>query len=180
MGEFFRFHVQLVGAKPPVFRRFLLHSKATFYDLHDAIQIACGWEDCHLFAFRASERGESLAGIPDPDGLGPIDPDAKKVPLTKWFSLTGNKSCIYEYDFGDGWLHTVKLETVEQHDGRFKRRLLDGARSFPPEDCGGIHGYAECVELATTGEGDAEQKEWLGEWDPEHFDQIGVKRKFDK
>lgn len=180
MGEYFRFKVQLVGVKPPVFRRFLLTTKASFADLHMTIQTACGWENAHLYAFRVSARGASIAGVPDKSGMGPSDPDARKVPLTKWFSLTGKRSCVYEYDFGDGWVHDVTLETIEQHDGTWSRRLLDGARAFPPEDCGGLGGYDNCVETAI-GDGDPhELKEWLGDWNPEHFNLIATKRKFDQ
>ena len=184
MGEYFRFRVQLVGVKPPIFRRFLLTTKATFHDLHDAIQAACGWEDAHLYAFRPSARGDAIAGVPDNSGMGSADPNGKKVPLTKWFSLTGNKTCIYEYDFGDGWLHDIKLETLEQHDGAWKRRLLDGARAFPPEDCGGLHGYENCVALAAGNDdvdADADElREWLGDWEPELFDMVRTKRRFDR
>lgn len=180
MGEYFRFEVQLVGAKPPVFRRFLLTTNASFADLHACIQTACGWEDAHLYCFRESARGPSIAGIPDDSGMGPSDPNAKKVPLTKWFALTGKKSCVYEYDFGDGWLHDVTLETVEQHDGSWKRRLLDGARAFPPEDCGGLGGYEDCVATAGSDDDPHELKEWLGDWDPEHFKLVATKRRFDR
>jgi len=34
-------------------------------------------------------------------------------------------------------------------DVTVKRRLLDGQRSFPPEDCGGTWGYEECCYAAT-------------------------------
>lgn len=180
MGEYFRFHVQLVGVKPPIFRRFLLDTKATFHDLHMAIQAACGWENAHLYAFRPSARGDAIAGLAGDEGYGPLDPNTKKVPLSKWFSLKGNKACIYEYDFGDGWLHEVKLETVEQQDGTWKRSLLDGARAFPPEDCGGISGYEGCVQVSTTGDDPDGIAEWLGDWNPEHFDQVRTKRRFDK
>jgi len=179
MGDYYRFRVQLAGVKPPIFRRFLLKASATFHDLHMAIQTACGWENGHLFAFRPSARGESLAGIPDPDGFEPPEPNAKKVKLATWFSLTGNKDCCYEYDFGDSWLHDVRLETIEKHDGAFKRRLLDGARSFPPEDCGGLGGYDNCLAVAAGSDGDDELREWLGDWDPENFDLVGTKRRFD-
>ena len=180
MGEFFRFRVQLVGVKPPVFRRFLLTTKATFHQLHEAIQAACGWGDCHLFAFRHKANGPAIAGIPDNHGFGQADPDAKNLPLTKWFSMADKTSCVYEYDFGDGWLHDVKLEAIEQHDDKGARRLLEGARAFPPEDCGGLAGYEACVEVAAGGDDPDDLGEWLGNWNPEHFDMVGTKRKFDR
>jgi hypothetical protein len=77
----------------------------------------------------------------------------------------------------------VKLVRTVELPEKFKRRLLDGARSFPPEDCGGVCGYAECVRVA---EGDKkapdyeERREWLGDWDPEEFDLAETKRVFDR
>jgi len=180
MGDYYRFRVQLVGVKPPIFRRFLLTTSATFHDLHMAIQGACGWQNSHLYTFKPSQIGDSIAGVPDTEGIGPSDPNAKKVKLTTWFSLTGNKTCCYEYDYGDSWLHEVKLETIEKHDGAFKRRLLDGARSFPPEDCGGLGGYENCIEVAAGGDDADELREWLGDWKPEHLDLAATKRRFDK
>ena len=84
------------------------------------------------------------------------------------------------YDFGDHWVHDVTVETIEKHDTAFKRRLLDGARSFPREDCGGLPGYLDCVEVVATGEDPNELREWIGDWDPEQFDLAKVKRRFDK
>jgi hypothetical protein len=95
------------------------------------------------------------------------------------------QDCVYEYDFGDGWQHEVKLETIDQHDAKTKRSLLDGARSFPPEDCGGINGYEDCVQIANGGvledpEHGTELATWLGDWNPEAFNLVATKRKFDK
>ncbi|MGH8897220.1 MAG: IS1096 element passenger TnpR family protein [Egibacteraceae bacterium] len=54
---------------------------------------------------------------------------------------------------------------------RFHRRLLDGGRAFPPEDCGGLWGYEKCVRVACGGEDPEGRREWLGDdWDPEVFD----------
>lgn len=57
--------------------------------------------------------------------------------------------------------------------GEYTPRLVDGARSCPPEDCGGFPGYDELVGVLAdpTHEEYAERIEWLcGEWDPDAFD----------
>jgi len=44
----------------------------------------------------------------------------------------------YEYDMGDGWMHTVVLEKIV--DGVLKgAKCLVGAGAAPTEDCGGVH-----------------------------------------
>ena len=45
MPEYFEFEVELTGVKPRMWRRFLVPKAATFLDLHQAIQDACGWLD---------------------------------------------------------------------------------------------------------------------------------------
>ena len=43
--------VTLRGVKPPIWRRLLMPGTMTLGDLHQAIQAAMGWRDCHLHAF---------------------------------------------------------------------------------------------------------------------------------
>ena len=80
----------------------------------------------------------------------------------------------YEYDFGDSWYHEVLFEGVVRAESKVKCPLcLEGARACPPEDCGGIWGYADFAEAIQNP--DHEQHEELLEWvggrfDPEKFD----------
>ncbi|MBL8857123.1 MAG: plasmid pRiA4b ORF-3 family protein [Planctomycetes bacterium] len=189
MPRHYSFEITLVGTKPRVWRAFLLDSAATFHDLHGAIQEACGWEDSHLYEFRAARRGPGIAGPRDSSGMGQRAPDAKRVALSAYFGTKVGTRCLYEYDFGDGWTHDVVLTEIVERDGKSKRILLGGERAFPPEDCGGLPGYERCVALAT-GKGwtpdmggdeeRAELAEWLGKWKPEQFDVVGAKRAFDR
>lgn len=51
---------------------------------------------------------------------------------------------IYEYDFGDGCEHSVVLEKVlTRSGGATSPSCIAGARSGPPEDCGGYLGNAQ-------------------------------------
>jgi pRiA4b ORF-3-like protein len=43
--------VTLRGVKPPVWRRLLVPGTMTLGHLHEAVQAAMGWRDCHLHAF---------------------------------------------------------------------------------------------------------------------------------
>ncbi len=188
MAEYWRFHVRLLDVDANLWRRFLLKKTATFEHLHHAIQDACGWQNYHMFAFRSPDRRETIAGIPDDDGFGPPDPNAEVVKLSSIFAGNAPESCIYEYDFGDSWMHEVTCVGVEKHAERFVRRLLDGAGTFPPEDCGSSYGYGRCVAAATgkgwiKDYGDTEEKkellEWLGEWRPDSFNLAKYKEHFD-
>jgi len=172
--------VSLDQVIPRIWRRFLLRDRATFLDLHQAIQDACGWERSHLFAFRDA-KGAVIAGMPDDFGFGSPDPDAGKVRAGEY--LKRNWSVAYEYDFGDSWEHTVELKEVVTEAEKFTRRILDGARAFPPEDCGGVPGYEDVVPVASGGEAayhdTADLRAWCAGWDPDFFDLAAVGRQFD-
>jgi hypothetical protein len=192
MVEYLEFEVALRDLKPRIWRRFLLKAKgATFWQLHQAIQDACGWQNCHLFEFREPGNGprqRRIAGLPideDPMGHGEAVPPAKSVKLASYFDEKSHSECLYVYDFGDDWCHDVRLVGIQSLDETFRRRLLGGARAFPPEDCGGVPGYERCVQVVEEGKDPHEEDvlelmEWMGNWDPERFDLKALKRRFDK
>jgi len=81
---------------------------------------------------------------------------------------------IYEYDFGDGWIHTLKVaKALPAEPDTFYPSCTDGARACPPEDCGGFPGYMRMLEILKDPKDEEHEdiKEWLGEdFDPEEFD----------
>ncbi len=190
MPTYFEFEVSLQGIKPRIWRRFQLRATATFADLHWAIQDSFGWENYHLWEFRApGRRGRVLAGVPDDEGFwfDPEEtPDAELVKLTQYFKAKGASArCQYTYDFGDNWIHSVKLRQRVSSTKRFSRRLLAGRRACPQEDSGGVTGYGRLVEFKETGsdpwEDDAENlRDWMGDWDPARFNLPAAKIVFDK
>jgi hypothetical protein len=176
-AQAYEFDITLVGTRPRIWRRIAIAADATFGDLHHAIQVACDWDDDHLFAFR-TPTGTEIAGSPYEDPFGDPHPDAAEVPLAGYF--TEHDRCQYEYDFGDGWLHDIRaVRRIEEPVG-YRQRLLDGARAFPPEDCGGLPGYEQCLEVVTGGADPDDLREWLGDWDPERFDLAELKQRFDR
>jgi hypothetical protein len=176
-AQAYEFEVTLVGVKPRIWRRFQIAAGFTFADLHLALQAVCGWENDHLFAFRTPD-GADIAGVPFDDPFGVPAPDATTIPIDSYFS--GRDRCVYEYDFGDGWVHEVRVVDRITEPVDHQLRLLDGARSFPPEDCGGLPGYHACLEVAEGGDDPDDRAEWLGDWDPEAFDLDEVARRVDR
>ena len=50
----------------------------------------------------------------------------------------------YEYDFGDGWLHDIRLEAVLATDARKTYpTCVAGRRAAPSKDCGGPDAFME-------------------------------------
>lgn len=165
----YQLKITLDGIKPPIWRRVLIASQVDLEQLHETIQTAMGWEDDHLHQFVS---GRKCYGLPDGD-YGPEVEDETRYRVSQL--LKREKDRIgYEYDFGDSWEHTVLLEKIlPAEDESRLPRCIDGKRACPPEDCGGIWGYQELLEIFRDPSHPEyeETMEWLGdEYDPEHFD----------
>jgi hypothetical protein len=170
----YQIKVTLEGSKPPIWRRLLVPSNLTLGDLHYIIQIAMGWTDSHLHQFII---GEKYYGVPHFEMEEMIDEE--KVKLAK--VIPGEKFKFrYEYDFGDSWTHLVLVEKVlAAEPGKPYPICLTGRRHCPPEDCGGVWGYADFVEAMANPKHPEHKnmKEWYGEdFDPEAFDLDEVNR----
>lgn len=193
MFAYLEFTVSLLDIEPPIWRQFLLHADATLYDVHCAIQDAVGWENHHLFTFREKLGSRhSIGGVPGSDEWDEPEPDARTIPIRDVFAHAGRK-IFYEYDFGDGWMHSVSFKKTHLLREQLHRRLLAGDRAGPPEDCGGPWGYADCVATierldrleAEDDEDDLDEEEeerldWLGSWRPDGFELAAAQRAFDR
>jgi len=161
--------IALAGAKPAIYRTILIEDDRTFYDFHHIIQIVMGWENYHLFQFFA---GKDV--ISDPTLLEDDDIlNSKEIRLKQLFLEVGDKM-KYEYDFGDGWIHNIRLEKILPFNlTETYPTCIKGKRRCPPEDCGGIWGYEDLIEIMADKKHPEykETKSWLGGvFDPEEFD----------
>ena len=105
--------------------------------------------------------------------------DSRRTKLSK--AVPHEKARLtYEYDFGDSWEHQILVEKIQPpHPGAQYPVCLAGKRACPPEDCGGICGYGELLEVIRdpTHEEYESMMEWLGgSFDPEEFDIARVNR----
>ena len=96
-----------------------------------------------------------------------------KQKIADFFS-TENRTASYVYDFGDSWEHKIQLEKILPGEKGVEYPIcIKGKRACPPEDCGGVWGYAELLEIIKDPKHEEyeEMMEWLGEeFDPDHFD----------
>jgi PHD/YefM family antitoxin component YafN of YafNO toxin-antitoxin module len=175
--QVYQFKVTLAGIRPPIWRRVQVPDNYSLWDLHIAIQDAMGWMDCHMHEFEilnpATQAMERI-GIPADE----LDWGEQTVAgWTRKMAATfgpDNPKATYRYDFGDNWVHSVTLEKILL---RVKDRsypvCLGGKRACPPEDCGGIGGYEELLQILADPD-HAEHHamlDWLGEpFDAEAFD----------
>ena len=176
MAEYYDIRVKLIDVQPELWRRIQIKRTATFQDLHEAIQDSCSWENRHLFSFLSGAPYQSPE-IAKLSADGDV-PAARNLKLKDYFANQNN--CTYLYDFGDDWVHEISCETITLGD-RFKRRLVGGCGSFPPEDCGGIYGFERCLDVLEGKEEDTDNlKEWLGDWRPNNFSLDDLKIVFDQ
>ncbi len=175
----FQFKISLQEITPTIWRRIQVPAKYSFWDLHVAIQDSMGWFDYHLHGFRLKKphgRKTIEIGIP----MDEFD-DITILPgweerISDYFFEPG-MTATYEYDFGDSWNHEIVLEGILLKDKTFKYpRCIDGQRACPPEDCGGVWGYENLLEILADPDNDEYEStiEWLSGWygkyDPEAFD----------
>lgn len=145
-----QFRIALIGIEPAIWRRIQVPSKYSFWDLHVAIQDSMGWLDYHLHAFRVrmpNKRKVVEIGIPS-NGFNdfPLLP-GWEIRIIDYFTEPG-KSAPYEYDFGDGWDHNIFLEAILlKESGVSYPSCIAGERACPPEDCGGVDGYYQLIEI---------------------------------
>jgi hypothetical protein len=170
----YRIRIDLVGAKPPIWRRLELAGDLTLDVVHGVLQQVMGWWDGHLHAFRRVGVYQHFLTQFDleqgDEGLAEAD-----VRLDQVLRKVGDR-LEYEYDFGDGWQHRLTVEQVRPRVDRDPpARCLTGRRACPPEDVGGIYRY-NAIAAALSGasgapELDPELREWLpGDFDPAGFD----------
>jgi len=166
----YQIKIALDGIRPPIWRRVQVPAEMTLADLHDVIQLAMGWEDCHLHEFQI---GHDRYGVLMDDDFGSdLDADEAEVRLAD--EITREKAKFrYTYDFGDDWRHTLTVEKILEADPNVAYPVcLTGKRACPPEDCGGPWGYESLLEAKKHPKDPrcAELLEWAGDFDPEAFD----------
>ena len=164
----YQIKVALQYTNPPIWRRIEVPGDIKLGKLHRILQVAMGWCDSHLHTFRI---GKTVYGIPDPDF--PDDIQNERAVRLDSVAAQGDK-VTYEYDFGDGWLHELKIEkTIPADPSLHYPRCTAGVRACPPEDCGGPPGYEHLLEVLRDPkhEEHEEMREGVGEdFDPEEFD----------
>lgn len=153
----------------------------TFYDLHVAIQDAMGWRDSHLHDFKIQPRRRASPDIriESPFALDDLEEAAPllttEVAVTDFIQEPGDRT-LYAYDYGDDWRHDVLLEgTYPKEPGTKYPACLAGELAGPPEDCGGVPGYYDCIKALKNRDNSEGRLDWLGRWRPDRFNAAKIK-----
>lgn len=169
--EVLQLKVTLEGTDLPVWRRVLVPEEITLHGLHRIVQILMQWYDYHLYDFEI--RGERYEA-PDPEAEGA---DSTQVSLVDLGFEPGERF-TYRYDFGDDWEHEIVVEKrIKRNRNQWLPWVVEGERAAPPEDCGGVSGFADLLEALSDPMHEEHQQmiDWAGEdYDPDRFDRRSV------
>lgn len=172
----YQLKVTLPGISPPIWRRVQIAGDYSLAQLHRVLQVVMGWENYHLYMFRI---GSKKYGPPDPDGIDDLGMvDAKRKRFAEVAPSVG-ATFTYVYDYGDDWEHELLLEAILMPEPAVTYpRCLAGERRCPPEDVGGIGGYADYLEAMfdPSHEDHEEKMMWRGPFDAETFSLEQVNR----
>ena len=166
--------VQLRDVEPPVRRRIEVSGAISLEGFHHLIQKLMGWKNAHLYRFEKDGQGYTV--FYEEEMMENVDND-KDVTGFKVKDLLQEEgdAMSYEYDFGDGWIHDIRLiRKADQPLGDWELPYcIEGEGACPPEDCGGPGGYAELKKILKD-PGHPEHQEMIqwtdGGHDPDAFD----------
>jgi hypothetical protein len=176
----FHIRIKLNDAPVKIWRELVVPSNITLELLAYVLIDAMGWKHEHLYQYRGKnnilymnsreikESADSFMAFLCRTQFE----NSEKTTLEMVLQPKGNR-LQFEYDFGDSWTHDLWVKGARDYapDEEPFIKLLKAQGECPPEDCGGVWGYAELLELNKKKRKSAEDKERLEWYDiPEDFD----------
>jgi Plasmid pRiA4b ORF-3-like protein len=166
----FQIKMTLKGIDPPIWRR-IQTKDCTLEELHSLIQLTMGWEFEHLYRFNIGGLDYGNLEMVRDDETN----DSRDTKLSEVLPARNRRPrFIYEYDFGDEWIHQLIVEERLRPNEMVKYPIcVAGQRACPPEDCGGPWSYPGFVEAISNPDHRRHEEllEWAGDrFDPEIFD----------
>lgn len=183
-SRLYQFKITLLKSNPNIWRRIQVRH-CTLDKLHEHIQTAMGWMNCHLNQFEI-------------DGERYGDPDLIKREFEEDRTFTDSTVTSldtilpkdakplrfeYLYDFGDCWNHEILFEgCLKATKGNRYPICVEGERACPPEDMGGIHGYERFLAMLAHPNQEEHDDciQWRKRFDPEQFDSVAVTKKMQR
>ena len=147
-----------------IWREVKVPSNITLQALAEMLLEVMGWMMEHLYQFRF--KGQYYCSKEQiENSMFPMEDNGfSKYALSDLLTEKGVRMKL-EYDFGDSWEHDVWVKGIREYDKGEKPSItfVNGHGECPPEDCGGVWGYAELLELTKKKKLTAEERERL-EW----------------
>lgn len=151
----------------PCKRRIIVPANLTFHQFHNILQECFEWKDLHLHQFVVDMNSDGYpAGI-----ILPAWYEAEEMPgielqnsteVTLESIFATRKRIIYEYDFGDSWIHTIELCRIIDDCREPYAHCIMAFGTAPMEDCGGPDGFDHL--LAVLGDPEHPEYQELSQW----------------
>ena len=139
----YQLRVELKGVKPAVWRRIVVPGTIKLSKLHHILLSAMGWQGGHLHEFIFADAMYGQAE----EEMEPGVEDESRVSLSKATAVSN--SFTWVYDYGDYWEHKVKVERIVDMGVPLDTAMcITGRNACPPEDVGGVPGYAGRRQLS--------------------------------
>lgn len=177
----FHIRIKLNNAPVNIWRELVVPSNITLELLAFVLLDAMGWEHEHLYQFigkngvhyinsqemKEQERNSFLAFFSRVQYR-----NSEKTSLEMVLQPKGERM-KFEYDYGDSWIHDLWVKGARDYATGEEPviKLLKAHGECPPEDCGGVWGYADLLEMNKKKRKTAEEKDRLEWYDiPKDFD----------
>jgi hypothetical protein len=168
----YHIRIKLNNAPVSIWRELVVPSNITLELLAFVLLDAMGWKHEHLYQFigknnvcyvnsrELKENANSFMAF-----MSRVqNKNSEKTSLEMVLQPKGERM-KFEYDYGDSWTHDLWVKASRDYapDEEPVIKLLKAQGECPPEDCGGVWGYANLLELNKKKRKTAEDKERL-EW----------------
>lgn len=158
------------GALPfRIYRRFEVPSNMWMEEFGPLVIELMGWNNSHLHSFTKDGK-EYVCQWQYEDYLEQkiTEEDEENsyntMTVSEFLSNPGDQ-IEFMYDYGDSWQHVLTLEEVTDYEpeSAHPSLILDGEYHCPPDDCGGVYGYAELLKIIADPKHPEykEYKQWL-------------------
>ena len=149
--------VRLDDFRPLTWRDLIIPENITFHQLHLIMQELWNFYDMHLYDFTTIDNRIRFLDFDKMSITEEYIPDygeqnARTVCINEMFD--SNKKIKYCYDFGDSWSFTIEIKKKIDYDNTYPHIKRFKGEYNPVEDCGGIWGLSDLIELAEKGEED--------------------------
>ena len=177
----FALEMELMGSPVPIKRSLHIPANMNLGYIQEVLMLAMGWEGFHLkeIRFGGITYFTRMVGGEDPEETEAFPQrDSFQYTLGDLLKLPGD-TFTFIYDLGDDWKHIVKLTDIlpnrfDSTDGDYVgAHLISGQGACPPEDVGGVDGYADMLKALAGPQNDERNSylKWLGrDFNPEFFD----------
>ena len=167
--DVYQLKITLAG-RVSIWRRLQVTGDTPLAGLHRILQVVMGWTDSHLHRFDIYDQFGDLLDLPE-----------ATCSLAQLGLRAADGRFGYEYDFGDRWQHEVEVEKIlPLAPGQYYPVCLSGRCACPPEDVGGVYGYAHFLQARRNRRhpDHAYYREWAGaRFNPAAFSVAEVNRR---